>query len=123
MTILYEKSRVLVNYTREWELLRGIYNNKFNEISRKSQDQEVIDNLWEYCYVSLKKGIWIPRCEEVARLEHCRGIVPGDKKKKKEDVQKKVTENNKNKKQKNKNKKDKNNNKNNKINTKEDLLV
>ncbi|CAG8581443.1 15599_t:CDS:2 [Rhizophagus irregularis] len=29
---LYENSQVLLGFTREWEMLRGIYNNAFNDI-------------------------------------------------------------------------------------------
>ncbi|GET00470.1 hypothetical protein GLOIN_2v1488717 [Rhizophagus clarus] len=37
ISILYEKSLILIDRTREWELLRGIYNNRFNRISRKKK--------------------------------------------------------------------------------------
>lgn len=66
--------------------MRGIYNNRFNELTRCSKEQEVIDRLWFFCYNNLKKDIWIPRCDEVTRLEQIKGITSRDKKKSKKDV-------------------------------------
>lgn len=81
--ILREKSRILINYTREWELLRGIYNNNFNHISKDKDYKMVIDELWFFCYESIRTNIWNKRCEEVIRLEKLKGVGSADKKKRK----------------------------------------
>ncbi|POG77725.1 uncharacterized protein OCT59_007051 [Rhizophagus irregularis] len=39
--IMMQKSDILIGYNRIWELLRGVYNRKFNEISKKKRIQEV----------------------------------------------------------------------------------
>ncbi|POG62436.1 hypothetical protein GLOIN_2v1846470 [Rhizophagus irregularis DAOM 181602=DAOM 197198] len=54
---------------RKWELLRGIYNNKFNDLSKEKKDRDLIKKLWMFTYDEIKKRIWIPRCEEIKRLE------------------------------------------------------
>jgi hypothetical protein len=76
-------------------LLRGIYNNRFNELSKKKEYQSLIENLWNFCYERIRKDIWLKRCEEVIRLEKIRGIEGKDKKKRV-----RVEEHNKNKKNK-----------------------
>ncbi|POG73699.1 hypothetical protein GLOIN_2v1476761 [Rhizophagus irregularis DAOM 181602=DAOM 197198] len=39
---------------REWELLRGVYNNRFNKITNDKDERKVIFSLWVYCYEELK---------------------------------------------------------------------
>ncbi|GET50732.1 hypothetical protein GLOIN_2v1790440 [Rhizophagus irregularis DAOM 181602=DAOM 197198] len=53
---------LLKHQLREWELLRGIYNNAFNNISRK----KVIE---DFCYENLRKEIWLKRCEGGNEIE------------------------------------------------------
>jgi len=42
---LYEKSQVLLGCTREWEMLKGIYNNAFNEISNSKEMKKIVFDL------------------------------------------------------------------------------
>ncbi|GBB85697.1 hypothetical protein RclHR1_12190001 [Rhizophagus clarus] len=83
ISILYEKSLILTDHTREWELLRGIYNNRFNRILKKKDDQKVIKALWEVCYDNLKKKIWNKRCENVNEIEKANDITRSEKRKRK----------------------------------------
>lgn len=41
--ILCENSNVFIGYTSEWELLRGVYNIKFNYISNKKEYKALIE--------------------------------------------------------------------------------
>ncbi|GBB85465.1 hypothetical protein RclHR1_00120019 [Rhizophagus clarus] len=54
--VLYGSSIILIKKTREWEMLRGIYNNRYNLISKKQEDQKIIKKLWEEIYDHIKKG-------------------------------------------------------------------
>ncbi|POG58412.1 hypothetical protein GLOIN_2v1790440 [Rhizophagus irregularis DAOM 181602=DAOM 197198] len=68
---------LLKHQLREWELLRGIYNNAFNNISRK----KVIE---DFCYENLRKEIWLKRCEGGNEIEKEIGFEKKDKRKCKE---------------------------------------
>ncbi|PKC04192.1 hypothetical protein RhiirA5_422608 [Rhizophagus irregularis] len=59
---------------RIWELLRGVYNRKFDEISKKKEYKNVIEHLWSFCYDKYRTRIWVKRCDEVAEIEKDRGI-------------------------------------------------
>ncbi|PKY51772.1 hypothetical protein RhiirA4_446966 [Rhizophagus irregularis] len=39
---------------RERELLRGVYNNRFNKITNDKDERKMIFSLWVYCYEELK---------------------------------------------------------------------
>ncbi|PKY59467.1 hypothetical protein RhiirA4_482247 [Rhizophagus irregularis] len=43
--ILKEDSKVLLGYTKTWELIRGVYNNRFNDLSKKKEEQAVMEFL------------------------------------------------------------------------------
>ncbi|PKY53360.1 hypothetical protein RhiirA4_471513 [Rhizophagus irregularis] len=59
-----------VNYNpRVWEILRGMYNENFNKLTNKKEEKAVIKNLWNFIYEEFRKRIWIPRCDEITRLE------------------------------------------------------
>ncbi|UZO20461.1 uncharacterized protein OCT59_012885 [Rhizophagus irregularis] len=53
-SILFDQSLILLGKTREWELLRGVYNNRFNKITNDKDERKVIFSLWVYCYEELK---------------------------------------------------------------------
>ncbi|PKY55292.1 hypothetical protein RhiirA4_474637 [Rhizophagus irregularis] len=53
----------------KWELLRGVYNNNFNKISKRKDYKSVIEDLWCFCYEKIRSRIWIKRCEIVAEIE------------------------------------------------------
>ncbi|CAB5366788.1 unnamed protein product [Rhizophagus irregularis] len=55
LKILYEKSEVLIGKEKYWELIRGVYNCKFNT------------------------EFWIKRCNEVNEIEQSLGIKKSDK--------------------------------------------
>lgn len=63
-----------MGYNREWELLRGIYNKNFNLISKLKEEQQVINNLWNFCYMEIRNKIWLKRCDEVIEIEKRKGI-------------------------------------------------
>ncbi|RGB38428.1 hypothetical protein C1646_665382 [Rhizophagus diaphanus] len=65
LKILYDKSEVLVGKEKYWELIRGVYNCKFNTASK------------------LKKEFWIKRCNGVNEIEQSLGIKKSDKRVKK----------------------------------------
>ncbi|GBC36383.2 hypothetical protein GLOIN_2v1824527 [Rhizophagus irregularis DAOM 181602=DAOM 197198] len=69
INIIESPSNILLRKNRKWELLRGIYNNKFNDLSKEKKDRDLIKKLWMFTYDEIKKRIWIPRCEEIKRLE------------------------------------------------------
>ncbi|GBB88127.1 hypothetical protein RclHR1_14650002 [Rhizophagus clarus] len=96
--ILYDNSNILVKKTREWELLRGIFNNRFDLITKKIEERLIIRQLWETIYDHIKNKIWIKRCNRVNEIEKEKGITKLDKRKKPMDA---VQNQNNNKKQKN----------------------
>ena len=69
LTLIESPSAILIGKSRKWELLRGIFNNNFNNLSKIKEEQRVIKELWNFIYDEIKNRIWIPRCEEVKRLE------------------------------------------------------
>ncbi|PKY52519.1 hypothetical protein RhiirA4_496862 [Rhizophagus irregularis] len=69
INIIESPSKVLLGKSRKWELLRGIYNNDFNDLSKEKKVRDVIKKLWIFAYEEIKKRIWIPRCDEIKRLE------------------------------------------------------
>ncbi|EXX74870.1 hypothetical protein GLOIN_2v1824527 [Rhizophagus irregularis DAOM 181602=DAOM 197198] len=74
LTLIESPSLILIGKSRKWELLRGIFNNNFNYLSKIKEDQRVIKDLWNFIYDEIKNRLWIPRCEEVKRLEEKDGI-------------------------------------------------
>ncbi|GES79573.1 hypothetical protein GLOIN_2v1835445 [Rhizophagus clarus] len=80
--ILYDNSNILVKKTREWELLRGIFNNRFDLITKKIEERLIIRQLWETIYDHIKNKIWIKRCNRVNEIEKEKGITKLDKRKK-----------------------------------------
>ncbi|PKK62265.1 hypothetical protein RhiirC2_717830 [Rhizophagus irregularis] len=55
LKILYEKSEVLIGKDKYWELIRGVYNGKFNKVSKDKDEKELINELWVFCFNALKK--------------------------------------------------------------------
>ncbi|PKY26528.1 hypothetical protein RhiirB3_441880 [Rhizophagus irregularis] len=53
-SILFDQSSILFGKTREWELLRGVYNNRLNKITNDKDERKVIFSLWVHCYEELK---------------------------------------------------------------------
>ncbi|CAB4422622.1 unnamed protein product [Rhizophagus irregularis] len=80
LKILYEKSEVLLGKEKYWELIRGVYNRKFNTLSKDKDEKEVISELWSFCFNALKKEFWNKRCNEVNEIELSLGIKKLDKK-------------------------------------------
>ncbi|PKY31997.1 hypothetical protein RhiirB3_449892 [Rhizophagus irregularis] len=101
LTILESPSIILRGKHRKWELIRGIFNDNFNNISKDKEDRRIIKELWNFIYDEIKRRIWIPRCEEVKRLEEKEEIKKSDLRIKKQiidDNKNGFIENNKNKK-------------------------
>ncbi|EXX77383.1 hypothetical protein RirG_024220 [Rhizophagus irregularis DAOM 197198w] len=66
-------------------MIRGIYNNKFNDLSKEKKVKDLIKKLWIFTYEELKKRIWIPRCEEIKRLEEKAQIKKSDLRRKRDE--------------------------------------
>ncbi|PKK65711.1 hypothetical protein RhiirC2_808487, partial [Rhizophagus irregularis] len=84
LNILYENSSILHNQSRIWELLRGVFNNKFYDLGKKKFEKDIIIDFWSFCYDQIRKEIWIKRCDEVAKIETNQGFKKKDKRKRKE---------------------------------------
>ncbi|GES90047.1 hypothetical protein GLOIN_2v1835445 [Rhizophagus clarus] len=81
---LDNKSVILPNKKRYWELLRGIYNKNLNNLGKnKKGSKAIIRKLWELCYDNMKKEIWHKRIERTIEIEKAEGITKGDKRKRK----------------------------------------
>ncbi|CAB4418539.1 unnamed protein product [Rhizophagus irregularis] len=95
LTILESPSLILRGKSRKWELIRGVYNDKFNNISKIKEEKTVIKELWNFIYDEIKKRIWILRCDEIKRLEEKEEIKKSDlrlKKQESEDHQNELLE-------------------------------
>ncbi|PKY30138.1 hypothetical protein RhiirB3_447078 [Rhizophagus irregularis] len=79
LKILYEKSEVLLGKEKYWELIRGVYNRKFNTLSKDKDEKEVINELCSFCFNALKKEFWNKMCNEVNEIELSLGIKKLDK--------------------------------------------
>ncbi|PKY55136.1 hypothetical protein RhiirA4_474398 [Rhizophagus irregularis] len=82
INILEQPSIVLLGKSRIWELLRGIFNNNFNNLTNKKEEKCIIKELWKFIYEEFRTRIWLVRCDEVARLEKEDNIQKQDLKKK-----------------------------------------
>ncbi|GET57827.1 hypothetical protein GLOIN_2v1476761 [Rhizophagus irregularis DAOM 181602=DAOM 197198] len=69
-SILFDQSSILLGKTREWELLRGVYNNRLNKITNDKDDFQLMGPLLR----GIEKQICTKRCEEVINLEKKKGI-------------------------------------------------
>ncbi|PKY60175.1 hypothetical protein RhiirA4_430933 [Rhizophagus irregularis] len=78
VTILEERSNILIGKSRIWEMLRGVFNDRFNHITKVKEELAVIKECWNFTYNEYKNRIWLFRCEEVARLEKLKGIQKQD---------------------------------------------
>ncbi|GBB96289.1 hypothetical protein RclHR1_02720004 [Rhizophagus clarus] len=94
---LDNKSAILPNKKRSWELLRGIFNKNLNNLGKnKKGSKDIIRRIWELCYDNIKKEIWHKRTERTIEIEKAEGITKGDKRKRKrEDTKSEELENNK----------------------------
>ncbi|CAB4410360.1 unnamed protein product [Rhizophagus irregularis] len=86
LTILESPSIILRGKSRKWELIRGIFNDNFNNLTKIKEEITVIKELWNFIYDEIKERIWIPRCKEVARLEEKENIKKVDLRSKKQDL-------------------------------------
>lgn len=59
--ILYEKSEILNGKEKFWELIRGVYNKKFDFITKDKEGKKMVEELWEFCYEELKNEFWKKR--------------------------------------------------------------
>lgn len=84
--ILESPSLILLGKSRIWELLRGIYNENFNSLTKKKEEKALIKRLWNFTYEELKQRIWIPCCDEIKRSEDRANIKKLDLRKKSEMV-------------------------------------
>ncbi|CAB4420275.1 unnamed protein product [Rhizophagus irregularis] len=82
ITILEERSNILLGKNRIREMLRGVFNDKFNKLTKVKEEKIIIKECWNFIYNEFKNRIWLPRCEEVERLEKEKGIQKQDLKKK-----------------------------------------
>ncbi|GBC14484.2 hypothetical protein GLOIN_2v1478197 [Rhizophagus irregularis DAOM 181602=DAOM 197198] len=83
VTILEERSHILIGKSRIWEMLRGVFNDRFNHLTKIKEELMIIKECWNFIYKEFKTRIWLIRCEEVARLEKLKGIQKQDLRKKK----------------------------------------
>ena len=83
ISFLQEESEVLIRRTKEWELVRGIYNENLTKITKEKAEKEIIWEMWKKCFEEIKM-IWIERCEEIEQIERERGITKHDKRKKRD---------------------------------------
>ncbi|PKY52379.1 hypothetical protein RhiirA4_469977 [Rhizophagus irregularis] len=77
--VLYEKSEVYIGKEKYWELIRGVYNNKFNKISKDKEEKELVNELWNFIFEALKKEFWLKRCNEVNEIERKLNVTKADK--------------------------------------------
>ncbi|PKY60418.1 hypothetical protein RhiirA4_484102 [Rhizophagus irregularis] len=70
---------ILLGKEKYWELIRGVYNRKFNTLSKDKDEKEVINELWIFCFNALKNEFWNKRCNEVNEIEQSLGIKKSDK--------------------------------------------
>lgn len=85
LNILESPSVILRGKSRIWKLIRGIYNNQFNNLFKKKEETNLIKRLWRFTYNEIKNQIWIPRCDEIKRLEEKENIKKTDLRKRKID--------------------------------------
>ena len=90
ISFLQEESEILTRRTKEWELVRGIYNENLTKITKNKLEKEIIWEMWKKSFEGIKV-IWIERCEEIDQIEREKGITKHDKRKIRE---KKKLENN-----------------------------
>ncbi|PKC53256.1 hypothetical protein RhiirA1_479675 [Rhizophagus irregularis] len=64
-------------------MLRGVFNDRFNHLTKSKEELMIIKECWNFIYKEFKTRIWLIRCEEVARLEKLKGIQKQDLRKKK----------------------------------------
>ncbi|PKY56492.1 hypothetical protein RhiirA4_476823 [Rhizophagus irregularis] len=91
VTILEENSNILIGKSRIWEMLRGIFNDRFNHLTKVKEEKVIIKECWIFIYNEFKNRIWLVRCEEVARLEKSKGIQKQDlrmKRRRKQNIRK-----------------------------------
>ncbi|CAG8630203.1 3248_t:CDS:2 [Rhizophagus irregularis] len=86
-------------YTLRWKknILYGDYRNyvkKINHIKYKANiltchyledifyQRQMLEEIWESCYLNIRSGIWIQRCEKINEIEKGKGVTKGDKKRK-----------------------------------------
>ncbi|UZO04904.1 uncharacterized protein OCT59_025266 [Rhizophagus irregularis] len=84
ISILESPSIILRGKSKKWELIRGVYNEHFNSLSNKKEEKMLIKRLWMFVYDEIKNRLWIPRCEEIKRLEEKANIQKLDLRKKRE---------------------------------------
>ncbi|PKK64638.1 hypothetical protein RhiirC2_787214 [Rhizophagus irregularis] len=65
ISILQSPSEILRGKSRIWELIRGVYNENFNNLSNKKEERSLIKKLWIFVYNEIRDRIWIQRCEEI----------------------------------------------------------
>ncbi|RGB22408.1 hypothetical protein C1646_748526 [Rhizophagus diaphanus] len=82
--IILEPSKVLLGKNRLWEVLRGVYNNNLNDLTRIKEEKSLIKELWNFLYNEFKNRIWFQRCKEIARLEKIDSIDKRDLKRKRQ---------------------------------------
>ncbi|PKB93942.1 hypothetical protein RhiirA5_439962 [Rhizophagus irregularis] len=70
---------ILLGKEKYWEFIRGVYNRKFNTLSKDKDEKEVVNELWIFCFNALKNEFWNKRCNEVNEIEQSLGIKKSDK--------------------------------------------
>ncbi|CAB4431952.1 unnamed protein product [Rhizophagus irregularis] len=63
---------------RIWELLRGVYNDNFNKISKSKDTKKVVENLCIFCYGKIRSTIWNTRFELVVEIEKEQGLIKSE---------------------------------------------
>uniref|UniRef100_U9U746 Uncharacterized protein n=1 Tax=Rhizophagus irregularis (strain DAOM 181602 / DAOM 197198 / MUCL 43194) TaxID=747089 RepID=U9U746_RHIID len=70
------------NQLRIRELTRGIFNNELYKLCNSKQERQLLEEIWENCYLNIRSGIWLQRCEKANEIDKRKGVTKNDKKRK-----------------------------------------
>ncbi|CAB4373928.1 unnamed protein product [Rhizophagus irregularis] len=83
VNFLNAPSNILIigNQLRIRELTRGIFNNELYKLCNSKQERQLLEEIWENCYLNIRSGIWLQR-EKVNEIEKRKSVTKNDKKRK-----------------------------------------
>ncbi|CAB4485591.1 unnamed protein product [Rhizophagus irregularis] len=64
------------------ELTKGIFNNELYKLCNSKQERQLLEEIWENCYLNIRSGIWLQRCEKANEIDKRKGVTKNDKKRK-----------------------------------------
>ncbi|GBC28562.2 hypothetical protein GLOIN_2v1805149 [Rhizophagus irregularis DAOM 181602=DAOM 197198] len=84
VNFLNTPSNILIigNQLRIRELTRGIFNNELYKLCNSKQERQLLEEIWENCYLNIRSGIWLQRCEKANEIDKRKGVTKNDKKRK-----------------------------------------